>query len=246
MTLKDDMRVLHDVMGRVGKEGRVLRVLDAGCGTGAATVDRFGGTTGVEVLGVDRSPEAIAEARERAARFPYIKFEISELEDLGGVFDIVFCALVLHLAVDQEVFLAHLWDRVAPGGCLVVRGIDDGLLLCWPSSEAYEEILRLTPLAFPEVDRFHGRKMPVQMGKLPGVACLEVSYPSVSTLQGRADFFELTQGWKSSTVMSGGDHGYEDVINVLAQAIDTERERFNSDSDLFASAAMVMACAYRR
>jgi SAM-dependent methyltransferase len=234
-------RVIESV--RVGR--KTVTILDAGCGTGAACVDRFAEMAGVEVLGVDRSPEAVAEARQRAQGLSHLDFSVSDLGNVTGSFDVVFCALVLHMVPDQEAFLAHLWRLVAPGGCLVVRGLDDGLSLCWPDSSAAEKIARLTPLVFSSLDRIHGRKLPVQMGHLSDISRLEVEYSSITTQQGREDYFELTQGWKSSVVMEGADEEVVAEYQELREAIESERSRYYGSADLFASSTMIIVSAYR-
>src|SRR5205807_8916159 len=53
------------------------RVLDLGCGTGALTAEIA--ARGVEVLGVDRSEEMIAQARKK---FPELRFEVMDAREL--------------------------------------------------------------------------------------------------------------------------------------------------------------------
>src|SRR5215475_2432046 len=63
------------------------RILDLGCGTGhlAAKV----ADTGAHVVGVDRSPEMVRQAREK---YPALRFEVMDARELtlGGAFDAVF------------------------------------------------------------------------------------------------------------------------------------------------------------
>src|SRR5262249_25699793 len=69
------------------------RVLDLGCGTGHLTA-RIA-EAGSEVVGVDSSPEMIAEARRL---FPGIRFQIVDARDFtfSEPFDAVFSNAVLH------------------------------------------------------------------------------------------------------------------------------------------------------
>jgi magnesium-protoporphyrin O-methyltransferase len=81
---RDEMRELllawlpHDLSG--------LRVLDAGCGTGALALALA--ARGAEVIAVDISPRLIALARERAGQMPGLEFRVADLLDPGlGHFD---------------------------------------------------------------------------------------------------------------------------------------------------------------
>jgi magnesium-protoporphyrin O-methyltransferase len=63
-----------------------LRVLDAGCGTGALALELAG--RGAEVLAVDISPRLIALAKERAGQVPGLEFHVADMLDPAlGQFD---------------------------------------------------------------------------------------------------------------------------------------------------------------
>ena len=77
-----------------------MRVLDAGCGTGAVTrrmaVKLFPG----EACGVDVDPVFIDEAKKSASKegIKNIRFELGNIDNLkykNGTFDLSFCRLVL-------------------------------------------------------------------------------------------------------------------------------------------------------
>jgi len=74
---RDEMRELllgwlpHDLSG--------LRVLDAGCGTGALALALA--ARGAEVIAVDISPRLIALARERSGQVPGLEFRVADLLD---------------------------------------------------------------------------------------------------------------------------------------------------------------------
>ncbi len=97
-----------------------MRVLDAGCGAGR-NLDYLA-QAGFDVVGVDRSEEAVAEARERFAGRPNARFEVAALEQLpfdDGAFDVVICNAVLHFSASRAVFVACLdecWRVLAEGG----------------------------------------------------------------------------------------------------------------------------------
>src|SRR5579864_8831456 len=75
------------------------RILDLGCGTGHLTAEIA--ATGASVIGIDRSPEMISQARRR---FPNLKFEVADARrlDFERQFDAVFSNAVLHWIVEPE------------------------------------------------------------------------------------------------------------------------------------------------
>ena len=100
------------------------RVLDAGCGRGRNA--RWLVDHGADLLGIDHSPQALAEARERLGLGPERLLE-ARLEALpcdDSSFDAVSCCAVLHFAADHQAFADMLDELVRvlrPGGVLFVR-----------------------------------------------------------------------------------------------------------------------------
>jgi SAM-dependent methyltransferase len=97
------------------------RVLDAGTGTGALA---FALAPHVrEVVGVDRSPELLAEARRRAGAFPNVTFvegDATSLEVESGSFDLACCARTLHHVHRPELVIAELTRATRLGGGVLV------------------------------------------------------------------------------------------------------------------------------
>ena len=94
------------------------RVLDLGCGTGHLTA-RIA-EAGVEVVGIDSSPEMIAEARRL---FPSIAFEVADARDFAfdEPFDAVFSNAVLHWVKPPEEAIACIRRALGPGGRFVAE-----------------------------------------------------------------------------------------------------------------------------
>ncbi len=85
------------------------RILDLGCGTGRLTAEIA--ATGADVIGIDRSPEMISEAR---AQFRDLHFEVADARHLHfeRQFDAVFSNAVLHWIVEPELVVravARAW-----------------------------------------------------------------------------------------------------------------------------------------
>ncbi|GAC54210.1 methyltransferase domain-containing protein [Gordonia amicalis] len=119
-----------------------LHVLEIGCGPGAASreVARRVGPSGV-VLGIDRSPRAIAAARRAAVGFDpdRLDFECTSIEDfvLGGrpLFHMAFALRVGALdGRHPEVYdaaIAAVTAALHPGGTLYVDGGDPLRRIVW-------------------------------------------------------------------------------------------------------------------
>src|SRR5690554_7950964 len=91
------------------------RALDVGCGEGLLTRElRAAGAAAV--LGVDLSPEMVAEARERAGRDPGLEYLVADFLAMPVTeqFDLVTCVATLH-HVDLATGLRRLRELTAPG-----------------------------------------------------------------------------------------------------------------------------------
>ena len=94
------------------------RILDLGCGTGHLTA-RIA-ETGALVVGVDRSPDMIRQAKEK---YPSLKFEVMDAREiaLDGKFDAVFSNATLHWIKEPERVIAGIGKLFRPGGRFVAE-----------------------------------------------------------------------------------------------------------------------------
>jgi SAM-dependent methyltransferase len=94
------------------------RILDLGCGTGhlAAKIAE----AGARVVGVDRSPEMIGQAREK---YPALRFEVMDARELSfdDSFDAVFSNATLHWIHEPERVIAGIGKLLRPGGRFVAE-----------------------------------------------------------------------------------------------------------------------------
>ncbi len=96
-----------------------LQVVDLGCGTGELTARLARSLPGSQVLGIDSSPEMLAQARAQTG--PNLRFERCSIEDLEGEWDLIFSHAALHWVEDHPALLPRLVERLRPGGQLAVQ-----------------------------------------------------------------------------------------------------------------------------
>jgi ubiquinone/menaquinone biosynthesis C-methylase UbiE len=97
------------------------RLLDVGCGTGAAS--RAAAEIGASVVGVDLSPKMISEAVTLAGRRENLTFEVADVEHLpfrDGRFTAVLCSNAFHHYPDPSRAVSEMARVLAPGGRLAI------------------------------------------------------------------------------------------------------------------------------
>jgi trans-aconitate methyltransferase len=92
------------------------RVIDVGCGAGQLTAEIA--ARGAAVMGIDQSPEMIAQAR---ANFPALDFRVADATsfDVGDPVDAVFSNAVLHWIRDARPVVACVRRALRTGGRFV-------------------------------------------------------------------------------------------------------------------------------
>jgi ubiquinone/menaquinone biosynthesis C-methylase UbiE len=109
---------LHD-------EGRGLRLLDAGCGTGASTAALLAAAPRAEIIGVDGSAGMLAQAAAKSwpASVRFVRSHVEDLEAAGvhGPFDGIFAAYLIRNVADRDAQLVAFRQLLRPGGTLAVH-----------------------------------------------------------------------------------------------------------------------------
>lgn len=118
------LRLSAQRMGLPGG-GRGMRLLDAGCGTGASTAALLSVAPHAEIIGVDGSAGMLEQAR--AKRWPdTVRFVHSRIEDLSevgvtGPFDGIFAAYLVRNLPDPDSQLREFRSLLRPGATLAVH-----------------------------------------------------------------------------------------------------------------------------
>lgn len=104
------------------------KVLDAGCGTGEHTMLLT--RLGYDVLGIDFSPQAIAQARENAAqRGVDAHFAVADATRLDAEpgYDTIIDSALFHIFddTDRPAYVASLYTACRPGGYVHVLALSD-------------------------------------------------------------------------------------------------------------------------
>ncbi len=110
---------------RLPDGGRGLRLLDAGCGTGASTAALLAVAPDAEITAIDASGEMLARARAKPwpASVTFVHTPVEELAAAGvrGPFDGILAAYLIRNVPDPDTVLRQLLDLLWPGGTLAVH-----------------------------------------------------------------------------------------------------------------------------
>ena len=110
---------------RLPGDGRGLRLLDAGCGTGASTAALLAAAPEAEIVALDASEQMLAQARSKSwpssVRFVHAKVEDLAEAGVQGPFDGILAAYLIRNLADPDGQLRALHDLLRPGGTLAVH-----------------------------------------------------------------------------------------------------------------------------
>lgn len=110
---------------QIPDRGRGLRLLDAGCGTGASTAALLSGAPEAEIIAVDASEGMLREAAAKTwpSSVRFFHGRIEDLADLGveGPFDGILAAYLIRNLSDPDAQLKRFLHLLRPGATLAVH-----------------------------------------------------------------------------------------------------------------------------
>ena len=143
-----------------------MKVLDAGCGTGAVTRRMALKVYPEHAYGIDIDPLFISEAKKTALKegIKNTKFELGNIDNLtydDGMFDLSYCRLVLMHVRNPVKTIAEFKRVTKKGGIVAASDVDDGAILAFPESPRFFDLLsKLGQFAKARgIDRYIGRKL---------------------------------------------------------------------------------------
>ncbi len=121
-----DADVINRISAAVLRNGRMIKILDVGCGPGILTVALAPLVD--EVVALDLTPEMIAQAKKRSdwLGLKNVRFEVGQAEELpftDGYFDVVVTRLMLHHLLSPTSAIEEMARVTRKGGLLVVADI---------------------------------------------------------------------------------------------------------------------------
>ncbi|KEI45868.1 class I SAM-dependent methyltransferase [Saccharopolyspora rectivirgula] len=110
---------------RIPRRGRGMRLLDAGCGTGASTAALLAAAPEAEITAIDASARMLAKAAEKpwppSVRFVHTRVEELAENGVHGPFDGIFAAYLVRNLAEPDRQLRALRDLLRPGAPLAVH-----------------------------------------------------------------------------------------------------------------------------
>lgn len=178
-------------------------ILDAGCGTGEASVRLATLFPEASILGVDILDDHLERARRRASGLgARVSFEHRTIFDLGlatGAFDLTVCRHVVHSVPQVDRVLSELARVTRPGGWLHLVAEDYGMIHFSPGKLDPFELWPAVPREFGPsagIDLFVGRRTPGLLRAL-GLEEIALDYVVVDTLRvPRETFAAIWTAWR--------------------------------------------------
>jgi cyclopropane fatty-acyl-phospholipid synthase-like methyltransferase len=150
------------------------RVIDIGCGTGENAL--YCATAGLDVVGVDGSPEAIRQARDKARqRGVSIRFDVADVLDLGEYqqsFDTATDSGVFHVFDDEDRprYERSVRGVLRPGGHLFLLCFSERQPGDWGPRRVTQAELRVTFTDGWHIDSIEAAQFTTRLDDAPQVA----------------------------------------------------------------------------
>ncbi|MGD9971997.1 MAG: amino acid adenylation domain-containing protein [Desulfatirhabdiaceae bacterium] len=123
-------KIISEISSLMSSEN-VLRILEISAGTGAITQAVLPGLSPQSrYIFTDRSSSFLNKAKKKFQAYPFMAYEILDIEKSPGAqgfenasFDLIIASNILHTTKDMAQTLSHIQTLLAPGGVLLIRDI---------------------------------------------------------------------------------------------------------------------------
>jgi ubiquinone/menaquinone biosynthesis C-methylase UbiE len=175
-----------------------MKVLDAGCGTGANTRLFSSRVFPEEVVGLDMDPVFIEEARKQAESegIENVRFDVGNIDDMNyddGSFDLSYCNLVLMHVNDPVKSVSELKRVTKKGGSVAASEVDYDAFIFFPPLPKFEEIL-LKLIEYSKtigINRYMGREL-FSVFSQAGLSSIDVHVTAMCWTQRNPEYLKMT------------------------------------------------------
>lgn len=219
-------------------------ILDVGCFDGFNTVLKFKPYGNIaRVVGIDPDADSIALAK-RATDDPRFSWNISDAETFDGdgeCFDVVYYSHVFQHVEDKVKSLANTMRMLKPGGFVIIKTIDDTLMMSHPDPEGivkqiaclYDKSVRPFKRHTSFTDRYIGSKcysLLVDAGFESVYIRVMYTDTAGKKMHEKLSLFERVTYYRCNVPAEGGVKAQRAMDNLMAQW----REMFLRDDYYFA------------
>lgn len=146
-------------------------VLDVGCFDGFNTHLKFAPYRNIKhIVGIDPCEEAIELAKGIGAdaRFTWENVSLEDFDAKGALFDLIYLSHTFQHLPDKAAAAAKLYSLLAPGGCVIIKTVDDSAKISFPDPNGvmeqvmgfYDASIRPYAAHTESTDRNNGSKCP--------------------------------------------------------------------------------------
>jgi SAM-dependent methyltransferase len=142
----------------------VKSLLSVGCGPGVFLRELAQSHPEIEIVGVDKSPDRIQQAKQRFRGIPNASAYVGDAMDIpfeANRFDLVFCRFLLEYLPHKQLAVQEMARTCSVGGKLLLQDLDGQLLWHFPEEpelqQTTERVVRY--LESTGFDPFVGRKL---------------------------------------------------------------------------------------
>lgn len=227
-----------------------VRVLDVGCFDGYNTVLKFAPYRNLaEIVGIDPCADAVKQAcgRTNDARF---RWEVSSVEEYAASdssFDVAYFSHSFQHVRDKEQTLCNVFRMLKPGGFVVMKTIDDSLMISSPdpchivsqATHFYASAVLPFCAHTAHTDRFVGQKCPtLLLGTGFSAVKMKVLYTDTlgKTAKERASLFERLTYFRRNVASEAG----QETAARMHDLLDKWEQLFSDELYYFAMPSVVV------